>query len=68
MSNLAFALAMAAALRPDLSVPVNVSCTVYPRRLNPLYVVIRYIKWVKTSWTYSILNSMTTETAFVQCT
>ena len=27
--------------------------TVCPRSLNPFYVVSKYIKWVKTSWTYT---------------
>ena len=27
--------------------------TVYPRSSDPFYIVTIYIKWVKTSWTYS---------------
>ena len=29
--------------------------TVYPRSLDQFYMVSYYIKWVKTSWTFSIL-------------
>ena len=32
----------------------NVSyTTLCPRSLDPLYIVICYVKWVKTSWTHS---------------
>ena len=31
-------------------------CTVCPRSLGPYYVVAYYIRWAKTSWTYSILG------------
>ena len=30
-------------------------CTVRPRSLGPFYAVTYYIKWVNTSWTYSIM-------------
>ena len=33
----------------------HMQCNVCPRRLDPIYVVIYYIKWAKTSWTDSIL-------------
>ena len=32
-------------------------CTVCPRSSDPSYTVIYYIKWVTTSWTYSIIYS-----------
>ena len=31
------------------------SHTVCPRSLDPIYIVSNYIKWFKTSWTYSTL-------------
>ena len=33
---------------------IYVPCTVCPRSSDPFYVVTYYIKWVTTSWTYSI--------------
>ena len=32
----------------------ELDCTVCPRSSDPFYVVTYYIKWVTTSWTYSI--------------
>ena len=32
-------------------------CTVCPRSLNPFYIISYCIKWVKTYWTYSIINN-----------
>ena len=31
--------------------------TICPRSSDPFYLVTYYIKWVTTSWTYSIKNS-----------
>ena len=33
-----------------------IAVSVFPRSSNPFYVVICYIKWVTTSWTYSIIR------------
>ena len=38
--------------------------TVCPRSSDPFYIVSYYIKWVTTSWTYSI--SMSTKTTKTQ--
>ena len=42
--------------------------TVCPRSSDPSYVVTYYIKWVNTSWTYSIISkTMTKPVMFSIC-
>ena len=36
----------------------HVHCTVYTQSLDPIHIVAYYIKWVKTSWTDSIMVLM----------
>ena len=35
---------------------ISFTPTLCPRSLDPFYDATYYIKWVKTSWTYSIMN------------
>ena len=39
---------------PSSHAPCSLWCTACPRSLDPFHIIIYYIKWVKTSWTYSI--------------
>ena len=42
---------------PEMLLPYEYSnwdCTVCPRSIDRLYIEIYYIKWAKTSWTYSM--------------
>ena len=39
--------------------------SICPRSLDSFYIVKRYIRWVKTSWTYSICTHYLLSTVFV---